>query len=81
MEQFARAVKEHALENSVDEASIWKRVEAYIDEIVPFFNILTYYKLGLAVSRVLLNFLQGFSRVCGAARQRDRLPAVRGFSV
>lgn len=55
-ETIARAVKQHSEENSVDEASTWKRVDAYIDEIVPFFNILTYYKLGLAVSRVLLNF-------------------------
>ena len=55
-EAIARAVKEHAAENSVDEATTWKRVEGYIDEIVPFFNILTYYKIGLVVSRVLLNF-------------------------
>ena len=55
-ETIARAVKQHAAENSVDEASTWKRVDAYIDEIVPFFNILTYYKLGLVVSRALLNF-------------------------
>jgi glycerol-3-phosphate O-acyltransferase len=53
---IARAVKQHAEENSVDETSTWKRVDTYIDEIVPFFNILTYYKLGLAVSRPLLNF-------------------------
>jgi glycerol-3-phosphate O-acyltransferase len=55
-EAIARAVKEHVTENSVDEATTWKRVDGYIDEIVPFFNILTYYKIGLVVSRVLLNF-------------------------
>ena len=55
-EAIARAVKEHAVENSVDEATTWKRVDHYIDEIVPFFNILTYYKIGLVVSRTLLNF-------------------------
>jgi len=53
---IAQAVKEHAAENSVDEAEAWARVEEYIDEIVPFFNILTYYKVGLVVSRLLLNF-------------------------
>ncbi len=53
---IADAVKEHAAENSLDEATTWKRVEGYIDEIVPFFNILTYYKFGLVVSRLLLNF-------------------------
>ena len=60
-ETIARAVNEHALENSVDEATTWKRVEGYIDEIVPFFNILTYYKIGLVVSRVLLNFFYKIS--------------------
>ena len=50
------AVKEHAAEQNVSEAQTWKRVESYIDEIVPFFNILTYYKFGLVVSRALLNF-------------------------
>jgi glycerol-3-phosphate O-acyltransferase len=60
-ETIARAVKEHAVENSVDEAATWKRVDAYIDEIVPFFNILTYYRIGLVVSRVLLNFFYKIS--------------------
>ena len=55
-EAVAHAVKEHATENSISEAATWKRVEQYIDEIVPFFNILTYYRIGLVVSRVLLNF-------------------------
>src|SRR5256885_9651198 len=50
------AVKEHATEQNVSEAETLDRVEAYIDEIVPFFNILTYYKFGLVVSRALLNF-------------------------
>ena len=45
-EGIARAVKEHAAENSMDEKKAWSRVEEYIDEIVPFFNILTYYKIG-----------------------------------
>jgi glycerol-3-phosphate O-acyltransferase len=55
-EAIAQAVKEHAAENSMDEEKAWARVEEYIDEIVPFFNILTYYKVGLVVSRLLLNF-------------------------
>src|SRR5207253_4970309 len=53
---ISQAVKEHALERSIDEAKTWRRVEEYIDEIVPFFNILTYYKIGIVVSRLLLNF-------------------------
>jgi len=52
----ADAVKEHAHEQGISEERTWQRVEEYIDEIVPFFNILTYYKFGLVVSRTLLNF-------------------------
>ena len=52
----ADAVRDHARESGAGETETWKRVEAYIDEIVPFFNILTYYKVGLVVSRALLNF-------------------------
>jgi Glycerol-3-phosphate O-acyltransferase len=55
-EAIVAGVKEHSAENSLDEATTWRCVESYIDEIVPFFNILTYYKIGLVVSRVLLNF-------------------------
>ncbi|MFL5480664.1 MAG: 1-acyl-sn-glycerol-3-phosphate acyltransferase [Gemmatimonadaceae bacterium] len=53
---IAEAVGEHAREQAVSEEQAWQRVETYIDEIVPFFNILTYYKFGLVVSRALLNF-------------------------
>lgn len=53
---IADAVKEHAQEHAVSEEETWRRVETYIDEIVPFFNILTYYKFGLVISRALLNF-------------------------
>ncbi|HJQ12613.1 MAG TPA: 1-acyl-sn-glycerol-3-phosphate acyltransferase [Gemmatimonadaceae bacterium] len=53
---IAEAVKDHATEHNVSEEQTWNRVASYIDEIVPFFNILTYYKFGLVVSRTLLNF-------------------------
>ena len=53
---IADAVQEHAQEHGASEEETWRRVETYIDEIVPFFNILTYYKFGLVVSRALLNF-------------------------
>src|SRR5256885_80992 len=64
------AVKEHATEQNVSEAETLDRVEAYIDEIVPFFNILTYYKFGLVVSRALLNFFYKVSaEYAGKAKQ------------
>ena len=73
-ETIARAVKEHAAENAVDEAATWKRVDGYIDEIVPFFNILTYYKIGLVVSRVLLNFFYKVSAEHAAGSSAVTVP-------
>ncbi len=73
-EAVAHAVKEHATENSISEAATWKRVEEYIDEIVPFFNIITYYRIGLVVSRLLLNFFYKVSAEYAGRSSRDRLP-------
>jgi glycerol-3-phosphate O-acyltransferase len=52
---IAGAVKEHAIEHRLSEGDTWRHVESYIEEIVPFFNILSYYKLGLIVSRGVLS--------------------------
>jgi glycerol-3-phosphate O-acyltransferase len=73
-ETIAQAVKEHAAEHSIDEAATWRRVDEYIDEIVPFFNILTYYKIGLFVSRHLLNFFYKVSAEFEAQSSRQMLP-------
>jgi len=54
--EIAAAVAQHSSEHKIGEAQTWRRVEEYIDEIVPFFNLLTYYKIGLLVSEALLNF-------------------------
>jgi glycerol-3-phosphate O-acyltransferase len=55
-ESVAEAVRAHASEVSIPEEDTWRKVESYIDEIVPFFNILTYYKVGIVFSRIMLNF-------------------------
>ena len=51
----AAAVKRHAVEQHVRKEVAWRRVEQYVDEIVPFFNVVAYYQVGYAVSRALLN--------------------------
>jgi glycerol-3-phosphate O-acyltransferase len=55
--EIAQAVERHAAEQGVSEDESWRRVHGYIDEIVPFFNILAYYKFGYAASRATLNML------------------------
>ena len=48
------AVRMHAAEHALTEEATWRRVHGYLREIVPFFNILAYYRLGYTLSRVLL---------------------------
>jgi glycerol-3-phosphate O-acyltransferase len=73
-EVIAAAVKEHAAECSMDDAAVWERVEAYIDEIVPFFNILTYYKIGLVVSKAVLSFFYKVSAEYAGRESSQLLP-------
>ncbi|MCC6318865.1 MAG: 1-acyl-sn-glycerol-3-phosphate acyltransferase [Gemmatimonadaceae bacterium] len=53
-QEIATAVREHAAEHGVSEAAAWGRVRTYLDEIIPFFSILAYYKFGYLLSRALL---------------------------
>jgi len=48
------AVRLHSEQSGETEAQAWKKVNGYLREIVPFFNILAYYRLGYWVSRALL---------------------------
>jgi glycerol-3-phosphate O-acyltransferase len=51
------AVRAHSTEHQTPVEATWQRVRAYLDEIVPFFNVLAYYRLGYSLSRVLLGML------------------------
>ncbi|MEP7384409.1 MAG: 1-acyl-sn-glycerol-3-phosphate acyltransferase [Gemmatimonadota bacterium] len=53
---IAEAVRAFANEQGVAEEAAWLRARRYLDEIIPFFSILAYYRLGYTVSRVVLNF-------------------------
>jgi glycerol-3-phosphate O-acyltransferase len=56
-EAIAAAVHEHAGAHGMPEAVVWRTVRTYIREIVPAFNLLAYYRVGIAASRTLLNLL------------------------
>src|SRR5689334_14042843 len=49
------AVARHAAEHGISEAKAWRIVDRYVDEIVPFFNIIAYYQLGYRAAGWLLN--------------------------
>ena len=72
--EIAAAVERHSLEQGVDEAHAWIRVRQYIDEIVPFFNILAYYKFGYTASRATLNLLYKVSVDYEALGELEALP-------
>jgi glycerol-3-phosphate O-acyltransferase len=52
---IADAVREHARETGGNEAAAWRRARAYVDEIVPFFNVIAYFQIGYRVARWVLN--------------------------
>lgn len=54
---IAAAVGAHADATGVSEATVWTRVDQYVHEIVPFFNVVAYYQLGYRGAKRLLNFL------------------------
>jgi glycerol-3-phosphate O-acyltransferase len=73
-EIVAAAVREHAAEHGLAESAVWERVEAYVDEIVPFFNLIAYYRFGYGASRVLLNLFYKVSVDFEAPAAFRRLP-------
>ena len=55
-DSIGEAVRSHAAAAGRPEDASWRRVRGYLDEIIPFFNILAYYHLAVVVSRMVLNF-------------------------
>jgi len=68
------AVERHAAEHGVSEHHTWSIVHRYVDEIVPFFNIIAYYHLGYRAAGWLLNLFYKVSVEHEDANTRSRLP-------
>ncbi len=51
------AMREHRRAHGLTELEVRVRVEQYIDEILPFFNVLSYYRLGYNLAKLTLNLL------------------------
>jgi glycerol-3-phosphate O-acyltransferase len=52
---IADAMREHARETGESPDRALKRVREYIEEIVPFFNVIAYFQIGYRVARAVLN--------------------------
>lgn len=69
-----QAVREHAAEHGMAESQVRLRVNQYVDEIVPFFNVLSYYRLGYNLSRLLINLLYKATVEYRDQAALDRIP-------
>ena len=68
-----RAIERHSLANSVSAEESRRSVQEYIDEIVPVFNILSYYKFGYNVARLFVGLLY---RVSSAFHDSETLNTI-----
>ena len=75
---IAAAVAAHAATTGEREEQAWERVAAYLDEIIPSFSLLSYYKLGYGVSRLLIPL---FYKVSVGYEAREALNAIPRSSV
>jgi len=71
--EIANALEQHCRTHRLSPLEARVRVEQYIDEIVPFFNVLSYYRVGYNLARVLLRLLY---RVTSEYQDRPALNAI-----
>jgi glycerol-3-phosphate O-acyltransferase len=55
--EINHAIIKYAEENDLRISEVKDEVEEYIDEIVPFFNILSYFKIGYWIANFILNYI------------------------
>jgi glycerol-3-phosphate O-acyltransferase len=67
------AIEEHCRTSGATRAEAWTRVDDYVDEIVPFFDVLSYYKIGYNIARILLRLLY---RVTSEHQDREALQRI-----
>ena len=68
------AIARHAEQSGLGEAGVRLKVNQYIDEIVPFFNVLSYYQLGYNLSRLTINLLYKATIEYRDQEALDRIP-------
>ncbi|MFI5206543.1 MAG: 1-acyl-sn-glycerol-3-phosphate acyltransferase [Gemmatimonadales bacterium] len=68
------AMRAHMKETGHTEVQARAAVEEYIDEILPFFNVLSYYKIGYNVSKLVLSLLYKVSVDYQDEESLERIP-------
>ncbi|HJS42425.1 MAG TPA: 1-acyl-sn-glycerol-3-phosphate acyltransferase [Gemmatimonadales bacterium] len=51
------ALQAHKAEHGMSEEAVRRQVRKYIDEIIPHFNVLSYYRVGYNAAKILVNLL------------------------
>jgi glycerol-3-phosphate O-acyltransferase len=72
--EVVAAIQRHSSEHAEAESQVRTLVNHYIDEIVPFFNVLSYYRIGYNLARVLINLLYKSSIEYRDQEALDRVP-------
>jgi glycerol-3-phosphate O-acyltransferase len=54
---IAAQVQAHMAEHGMTEPAVRRLVRKYIDEIIPHFNVLSYYRVGYNLAKILVNLL------------------------
>ena len=67
------ALEQHCRTHDISQLEARVRVEQYVEEIVPFFNVLSYYRVGYNLARALLRLLY---RVSSEYQDRQALNAI-----
>ena len=68
------AVQAHMAEHGLSEKAVRRQVRKYLDEIIPYFNVLSYYKIGYNVAKILVNLLYKTSVDYQDERALERIP-------
>jgi glycerol-3-phosphate O-acyltransferase len=71
---IADAVRDHADSTGTTIGAAWKRVDEYVREIVPFFNVVAYYSIGYRVAGRLLALFYKVTVDHEDPSDLDRLP-------
>ena len=68
------AVHAHMTEHGLPEPAVRRQVRKYLDEIIPHFNVLSYYKIGYNVAKIVVNLLYKTSVDHQDDRALERIP-------
>ena len=68
------AVQAHMAEHGMSEQAVRRQVRKYLDEIIPHFNVLSYYRVGYNLAKIVVNLLYKTSVDYQDERALEQIP-------